>query len=77
MEILKKLKIELPCAVLSHSVVSDSFLTPWTEARKAPLSMGILQAGIQEWVGMPSSKGTSQPRDQTQVSHTAGRISTS
>ena len=26
---------------------------------------GILQAGILEWVAMPSSKGSSQPRDRT------------
>ena len=30
--------------VFSHSVVSDSFVTPWTVARQAFLSMGILQA---------------------------------
>ena len=29
---------------------------------------GILQAGILEWVAMISSKGSSQPRDQTCVS---------
>ena len=29
-----------------------------------------------EWVAMPSSKGFSQPRDQTQVSHIAGRFFT-
>ena len=28
---------------------------------------GILQARILEWVAMPSSRGSSQPRDQTQV----------
>ena len=56
--------------VLSCSLVSDSAI-PWTVARQAPLSMGILQAKIQEWVAMPSSKGSSQPRDQTQVSHIA------
>ena len=33
---------------------------------------GILQARILEWVGMPSFRGSSQPRDQTQVSHIAG-----
>ena len=33
---------------------------------------GILQARILEWVAMPSSRGSSQHRDQTQVSHTAG-----
>ena len=30
---------------------------------------GILQARIREWVAMPSSRGSSQPRDQTWVSH--------
>ena len=29
---------------------------------------GILQARILEWVAMPSSKGSSQPRDQTHIS---------
>ena len=30
---------------------------------------GILQAGILEWVAMPSSRGSSGPRDQTCVLH--------
>ena len=38
--------------------------------------MGILQARILEWVAMTSSRVFSQPRDQTQVSHTAGRFFT-
>ena len=38
--------------------------------------MGILQAQILEWVAMPSSRGSSQPRDRTQVSHIAGRFFT-
>ena len=33
---------------------------------------GILQAKILEWVAFPFSKGSSQPRDQTQVSRIAG-----
>ena len=33
---------------------------------------GILQARILEWVAFPFSRESSQPRDQTQVSHTAG-----
>ena len=37
----------------------------------------ILQARIPEWVAFPFSKGSSQPRDQTQVSHIAGRFFTS
>ena len=47
--------------VLSHSVMSDSlqhhglYVACW-----APLSMGILQTRILEWVAMPSSRGSSQ-----------------
>ena len=37
---------------------------------------GILQATILEWVAMPSSRGSSQPRDRTQVSHIARRFFT-
>ena len=33
---------------------------------------GILQARKPEWVAMPSSRESSQPRDQTQVSRIAG-----
>ena len=35
---------------------------------------GILQARILEWVAFLSSRGSSQPRDQTQVSCIAGRF---
>ena len=34
--------------------------------------MGILQARMLEWIAMPFSRGSSQCRDRTQVSHTAG-----
>ena len=36
--------------------------------------LGILQARILKWVAFPFSRGYSQPRDQTQVSHIAGRV---
>ena len=35
---------------------------------------GILQARILEWVAIPFSRGSSQPRDQTQVSHIGRQI---
>ena len=38
---------------------------------------GILQARILEWVSFPFSRGSSQPRGQTQVSCIAGRFLTS
>ena len=54
----------------SCSVVSGS-VTPWTVVH------GILQARILGWVAFPFSRGSSQPRDQTQVSRIAGRLFTS
>ena len=45
-------------------------------AHQSPLSMGILQARILEWVVMSSSRGSSQPRDRTQLSCIAGRFFT-
>ena len=41
---------------------------PRTVAHQAALSMGILQARILEWVAMPSSRGSSWPRDRTCIS---------
>ena len=37
---------------------------------------GILQARILEWVAFPFCRGSSQPRDRTQVYHIAGRFFT-
>ena len=41
-------------------------------AHQAPLSMEILQVRILEWVAMLPWRESSQPRDQTHVSYTAG-----
>ena len=46
--------------------------TTWTVARQALLSMEIFQARILERLAMPSFKGSSQPRDWTQLSCIAG-----
>ena len=46
------------------------FVTPWTVH-------GILQTGTLEWVAFPFSRGSSQPRDWTQVSRIAGGFFTS
>ena len=64
----------LLCSV-SHSVISDSlrlqgpqparFLCPWDSP-----------ARIMEWVAMPFSRGSSWPRDQTQLSCISGRFFT-
>ena len=52
------------------------FATPWTVAHKAPLVHGIFQARVLEWVAISFSRGSSKPRDQTWVSHIAGRCFT-
>ena len=52
--------------VESRSVESHSFRHPfsmWTMACQAPLSMGILQARILDWVATPFSRGSSRPRN--------------
>ena len=44
--------------------------TLWTAARQSPsLSMGILRARILEWVAVPSSRGSSPPRDGNCISY--------
>ena len=47
------------------------FATPWTIQ-----SMEFSRPEILEWVAFPFSRGSSHPRDQTQVSHIAGRFFT-
>ena len=55
-KVCKLISIEYPrhyskcccyCLALSHGLL---FVTPWTVARQASLSMGFLQARILEWV---------------------------
>ena len=57
-------------------LVTQSHLTPYDPmdcvAHQVPLSMGILQARIWEWVTSPFSRASSQPRDQIWVSYIAG-----
>ena len=59
---------DLPLA-FTHACVPSRFshvqlfAAPWTVGRQAPLSMGILQAKILEWVAVASSRGSSWPRD--------------
>ena len=54
--------------MLSHFSCVPLFATLCTVARQAPLSMGIVQGRMPEWVAMPSSRGSSHPRDRTKIS---------
>ena len=68
-------QIDLLCSIKSRQSC-PTLWPPWTIAHQAPLSMGILQAKVLEWVAMPSSRGSCRPRDQTRVSYIAGRFFT-
>ena len=64
------LKTRCACAQSPHSCLT--LCDPRTVAHQAALSMGILQARILEWVAMPSSRGSSWPRDPTCASCVSG-----
>jgi len=55
--------------------MSDSVI-PWTVALEAPPSMGFSRQEYWSGLPFPFSRGVSQPRDRTQVSHIAGRCFT-
>ena len=59
--------------------VAQSYLTlcdPMNYSLSGSSVHGILQARILEWVAMPFSRGSSQPRDRNQVSCIEGRFFT-
>ena len=62
-------------------LINDSVkVTQWCLTLCDPMDYtvyGILQARILEWVALPFCRGSSQPRDRTQVSHVAGEFFTS
>ena len=73
---LNKLGITLPCVCL----VTQSCPTlcdPMDCSLPGSSVHGILQARILEWIAMPSSRESFWPRNQTGVSHVAGRFFTS
>ena len=82
--ILKPRDITLPTKVhLVKTGFPSSHVWMWVKGEVIQLCLtlcdpmsftihGILHARILEWVTFPFSRGSSQPRDQTQVSHIAG-----
>ena len=61
----------------SHSVLSDSLWHHRMDSSRPGFSVhGFLQARILECVAVSFSRGSSKARDQTQVSHIAGRFFT-
>ena len=74
-QLLIYLSIHLPTCVLSH--LSCVWLCdPMDHSLQGSSVHGILPIRILEWVTMPSSKGSSWPRDHIQVYCIAGRFFT-
>ena len=63
-------------AVIIRSGMSHSLQSRGLQPARLLCPWRFLQARILEWVAMPSSRGSSQPRDRTQVSHIAGEFFT-
>ena len=61
--IMLKVKVAQSCPTLHNPTVYTAH--------------GILQARMLDWVAFPFTRGSSQPRDQTQVSHIADVFLTS
>ena len=67
------------CLAAVHGITKIQIqLSGWTEMDYSPPGSSVrgdfLQAWILEWVAMPSSRGSSQPRDWTQVSCIASLV---
>ena len=75
----------IPKSLSKISCHWSSFIVKWEVVQVCPTLgdpmdytvHGILQARILEWVAVPFSRGSSQPRDRTQVFHITGRFFTS
>ena len=73
MYVIQTLMLYIMCAqLLSHVQLSD----PIDSRLLGSYVDGISQERILEWVAISFSRGSFQPRDQTQVSHIAGRFFT-
>ena len=61
--------IIISCMHAVASVTSDSLRPYGPLAGQAASVHGIIQARILEWVAMPSSRGSSRPRDWIHISN--------
>ena len=64
--------LKIKCVRLDRTCCAHSVVTPWTVAHQASLSMGFSRQEYWSGFAMPSSRGSSQPRDPIQVSLIAG-----
>ena len=57
--------------LLSHEVVSDSFVTPWTVAHQPLLSVGFPRENY--WTGLPFSSPGNLPKPEIETVSLVGR----
>ena len=70
---MKEIRLEVVAISLSQLLSHvQLFVTPLDCSPPGSFGHGVPQARILEWVAMSSSRGSSPPRDRTQVSHIAG-----
>ena len=67
-EPFKAMKVKVSHAVVSNSLWPQDWSPPGFSVH------GIFQARLLEWVAISFFRGSSQPRDRTQVSHIAGKL---
>ena len=64
----QSLNLALPCVHAQSLQLCLTFCNPMECSPPGSSVCGIIQAGILEWVAIPSSRGSSQPKDWTHVS---------
>ena len=70
------MKVKCESESVSRRVMPDSLWPHELYSLPGSSAHGIIQARILEWVAIPFSRGSSQPRGQIQVSCIAGRFFT-
>ena len=75
-DMTEQLLINFKNVIISQSEVAQSYPTlcdPMDCSLSGSSIHGIFQARVLEWIAISFSRGSSGPRDRTQVSHIAGR----
>ena len=74
-EALGEGSVTLVVAIVHPKAAADS-ATPWAVAHQAPRTTEFSRQQYWSGFAVSSSRGSSRPRDQTHVSHSAGRFFT-
>ena len=73
---MDKINYKDVCMYMKIAQLCPTLCNPMAYSLPGSSVHGILQARILEWVAIPFSRRSFQPRDQTQVSHITGKFFT-